>query len=823
MLPINRRNFLKASATTALAAGSFVGLPASIRNALASIDPTELPTSLAGIEHVVIFMQENRSYDHYFATLPGGRGIFDPRPAPLPTGKSAFFQTKKSDPTTHYAPFKFKDVYKENTYTNIKLVHDWAYNADWKNWDIWFDNRDPDLQGTHGYLDKDDIPFYYALAQNFTLCDNYHCSLYAGTNINRRYLWSGTSGAGLKQAIDYKQSMYIVYNDDWEANVFSDVDRDSKESGWKWETYADILERNNVSWKCYQGLDHYGDNGLAYFDNFRNSGKKDKSAAELKAIESKIKKARTYAGSTAETGKSDSPYDQYYSTVDGAKDGNKVADISIDEVMKSIKRDLETKDSNGKTTFPAVSWVTAPLKYCEHPSSPYSASAGQAFTERLLTAITDSPEVWAKTVIFITYDENDGYFDHVPAPLPPLAGKHNLDSNVENDTKEQYFSSDARYTNTNPNNYLGLGPRVPMLVISPLSNSHGEGRISSQLFDHTSVIRFLEDWLTAKGHEESAVKCNNISEWRRAACGNLVSTLDFSQRAVGKPLVNEAITLLPTELPIKKTSIPKNNTLPEFSAYEGKRLTVAPIACAMPFHCSAWGVASGPNLSINYTVQKNSLENLAATFITYEDPGLNTQTPHHIAVSAKRALVVDFEIKNKTDGYQYSIYGDNGFYRFFSGRGDDDIEVKETLQNNPKSLALEIKNTSGTPQVVKVDMDNTYHNVKEHLFYLVGGATKVITLSMNEENEGQSVFSLTDSHGWYNLKILALGEKSDDGGYMKGFYRALAGNIESLEGRVDSAIGYYREDVCNSESRPNAKDNTAMAKLLQEHESSQVS
>ncbi|MCK3863839.1 alkaline phosphatase family protein [Pseudomonas sp. B329] len=805
MSRINRRDFLKASATATLTAGAFAGLPASIRTALASIDPNTLPTSLAGIEHVIIFMQENRSYDHYFATLPGGRGLFDPRPVPLPTGKSVFFQTKYVTPpgkpnTTHYAPFKLRDVYKENSYKNIGLAHDWAYDVDWKNWDRWLDNRDPNFQGTQGYLDKEDIHYYHSLASAFTLCDKYHCSLFAGTNINRRYFWSGTSGAGIPQAVNYREGKYIVYNDAWEKNLTADAVLDQAEAGWKWETYADILESNKISWKVYQGLDNYGDNGLAYFDNFRFSGRKDKSGAALASVNSKIQKARSYAGSKED-------YDKANGDLD------KIADVSITALMNSLKQDVQNN------ALPAVSWIVAPLKYCEHPGSKYSTNAGEFFTEKLLEAITTpaqnsgTSDVWAKTVVFMTYDENDGYFDHVPAAMPPLAGKHNLLTDMD-DPKEKFSPNRVDVVNANAHKFLGLGPRVPMLVISPLSVSQGNGRICSQLFDHTSVIRFLEDWLVAKGHKAEAVKCKLISNWRRAVSGNLVSTLNFSRPFPDMKPPKETVPFSEKVPLAKKPSkkIPENNPLPDFSIYEGKDKEAA-IACAMPFHNTAWGkIAANNSFSITYSTHRNTAEDLSATFITYKNPGLPTQTPFHLAVSNKTSLTVDFESSLGTDGYKFSVYGDNGFYRFLSGTRDDSITVEDSLERSSNTLRLTIKNTSATPRAVKVELNNDYTAPSAYFIYLPEQSSKVVTLSISgKQNAEALVFSLKNSAGWYNVSVLTSGNKKQDGTYEKGFYRVFAGNVETFEGRVDPAIGYYREDVCNNNLRPNAKDNGDIA------------
>jgi len=125
-------------------------------------------------------------------------------------------------------------------------------------------------------------------------------------------------------------------------------------------------------------------------------------------------------------------------------------------------------------------------------------------TARLLSALTAHPQVWSKTVFFLNYDENDGFFDHVPPPVPPVSPE--MGKSTVSVTGETYKGEP-----------VGLGPRVPMLVISPWSKG---GFVNSQLFDHTSVIQFVE--------KRFGVAEPNITPWRRAVCGDLTTAFDFS-------------------------------------------------------------------------------------------------------------------------------------------------------------------------------------------------------------------------------------------------------------------------------------------------------
>src|SRR5450432_1264027 len=71
-----------------------------------------------------------------------------------------------------------------------------------------------------------------------------------------------------------------------------------------------------------------------------------------------------------------------------------------------------------KGQLPQVSWVLPPMPWSEHPS-PSSPAQGAEFASRVLDALTHNPKTWGSTALFLTFDENDGMFDHVPPPAPP--------------------------------------------------------------------------------------------------------------------------------------------------------------------------------------------------------------------------------------------------------------------------------------------------------------------------------------------------------------------------------------------------------------------
>src|SRR6202165_65110 len=451
----DRREFLKLLSTAA-AASAF---PASISRALA-IPANDRTGSIHDVEHIVILMQENRSFDHYFGTLRGVRGFADPRAVKLPSGKSVFHQPDPSNPDGYVLPFR-------PTASNLGLrfledtPHGWIdTHATWNDgkYDQWVPNKGTTAMA---HLTREDIPYQYALADAFTICDAYHCSLLGPTDPNRYHMftgWVGNDGKGGGPVID------------------------NSEAGYSWSTFPEVLEAAGISWKVYQdigtGLNaaggwgntsnayigNYGDNSLLFFNQYRN-------ALPGSAL---YEKART--GTNAA-----------------------VSGTLFDNFRKDVL----------DGTLPQVSWVVAPEAYSEHPNWP--ANYGAYYVSEILNALTANPAVWSKTVLRVTYDENDGFFDLVVPPTPPQTRGQGL-SNVST-ANELYPGSPG-----NVSGPYGLGARVPMLVVSPWSKG---GWVNSEVFDHTSLIRFVE--------ARFGVKESHITPWRRAVAGDLTSAFDFRQ------------------------------------------------------------------------------------------------------------------------------------------------------------------------------------------------------------------------------------------------------------------------------------------------------
>ena len=423
------------------------------------IAPDRRTGTLQDVQHVVILMQENRSFDHYFGTLPGVRGFADPHPAPTLAGDVL----TQVDGAARTRPYALQAEYASDAQVGYITPHTWddAQRA-WNDgrMDQWLPAKS--RLGMGAYRGAE-IPFQTALANAFTLCDAYHCSIHAGTTPNRLFLSTGTNDP---QGLAGGPAL---------VNTFDRLGPAGE--GYAWTTYPERLHGAGVDWRIYQDMaDNYHDNPLAGFRQYR----------------------RQHVG-----GNADAPLrDRALST----------------HTLDDLARDVASG------TLPQVSWIIAPTADSEHPevSSP---ARGGAYTERVLDILTRNPEVWSRCVFFVTYDENDCFFDHMPPPAPPARtadGQSGGLSTVELDG--EYHDARRGPSANTPDDPaslhgrgFGLGPRVPMLVVSPWSRG---GWVNSQVFDHTSVIRFLE--------ARFGVLEPNISAWRREVAGDLTSAFDFA-------------------------------------------------------------------------------------------------------------------------------------------------------------------------------------------------------------------------------------------------------------------------------------------------------
>ncbi len=454
---MSRRQLLAGAATLGAGAG-LAGLPSEVWHVLAATPAAG--SSLQDIEHVIIFIQENRSYDHYFGRYKAGRGFSDPSPLVQPAnGKTVFYQPDShnigasADPPAGYLlPFHLdtRGTAPSNASCTSDLTHDWEpQHQSWNNgaMDRFAQTHlDADPTNGHltmGYYDRRDLDFFYAVADNFTLCDRYHCSVIGPTDPNRLYTFSATIDPDGRNGGPLIQTLV--------------GDRQSKYGTFTWLTMPEVLQDSGVAWKVYAGADANTENNvLLYFKQYNNP--------------------------TASPN-----YSQLVANAFGPTfPGSFQADVAAG-------------------TLPAVSWVLAPLVDSEHPPAP--VKFGENSLDQLLTTLAQNPAVWAKTAVFYTYDENGGFFDHIPPPVPTPG------------TSGEYLTAIPidRTALPAPTGPIGLGFRVPMLVISPFSRG---GQICSDVFDHTSVLKFLAT--------RFGVTVPNLTTWRDQAVGDMTSAFNFA-------------------------------------------------------------------------------------------------------------------------------------------------------------------------------------------------------------------------------------------------------------------------------------------------------
>ena len=833
------------SAAFAAATGAS-GLSDAIQRALAiAPDPG---SSYLDAEHVVILMQENRSFDHAFGSLRGVRGFDDPRAITLPDGNPVWVQTNAAGES--FTPFRLNLMDTNATWMG-SLPHGWTDQVDARNGgrhDRWLQAKRSgeaayaDLPLTLGYYDRNDIPFYYELADAFTICDQHFCSSLTGTTPNRSYLWTGT----IRPEADEKSPAHVFNSDmDYGAEV-------------SWRTFPELLEEHGVSWKVYQNeltvdvgfqgeegpwLANYGDNPLEYVTQyhvrFAASHRRAiqarvetitseiaglvarRSAAsitpeehaecerEIAEKEGLLAEARTELERWSEenfqklppreqrlhaqafcTNAGDPHYHELTKLTYLDNGVERTVDAPKGDVLHQFRRDVESGD------LPTVSWVVAPDRFSDHPSS---AWYGAWYIAEMLNILTQHPEVWRKTIFILTYDENDGYFDHVPpfvAPHPrrPETGQVSpgIDAAVEYvDGEFESQRREAEYVRDSP---IGLGYRVPLVIASPWSRG---GVVCSQVFDHTSPVQFLEKLLSHKLGRE--LKETNISAWRRAVCGDLTSTfqaanwkspqaLDFSQRDAfieqihraqfkDLPKVHERVTASElTQLRQDRSSSPR---MPRQEP--GSRPSTA-----LPYQLAVEGALSADrkNFSIRFEAGREAFgpRSAGAPFTVYASPGTATMQVRNYAVASGESVTDSWSLGEFEGGrYRLAVYGPNGFFREFQGdAADPPIEVR--FKDGRVDTSAGSRFGHATFEIANRDSESTHTIEIEDLSYgaepqrreLAPSETEIVTVDAQ------------NSFGWYDLRLRVDGAAA--------FERRFAGRLETGHpGFSDPAIGRTRK------------------------------
>jgi phospholipase C len=658
--------------------------------------------TIMDVEHIVILMQENRSFDHYFGTLHGVRGFGDRFPIPVAGQPNVWFQRNDNDASV-VSPFHLNTQQSFDLMRVTGTPHTWP-NAQgaWSNGklDAW-----PTYKQNHamGYYSEADLPFQFALANMFTICDAYHCSLQAGTNPNRVYAWSGN--------IDpFQQGHGPVIGNSYE-HLAHDPD-----GGYAWTTYPERLQAAGISWQVYQDMeDNYTDNPLAGFRTFR-----DAAAGLLHANPQLLERG--------------------------------LSTRTLDQLKSDVLANR----------LPQVSYIVATAEGSEHPV-PSSPAQGAAYTAAVIAALTANPEVWSKTVLFLMFDENDGFFDHMPPPAVPsyshwhgdprlavLAGASTVSTAGE---YHEFASTENTESAALMHRPYGLGPRVPMYVISPWSRG---GWVNSQVFDHTSVIRFME--------QRFGVMEPNITPWRRAVCGDLTSAFDFTR---------------PDPAPFLH-ALPDTGALAERAReLDATTLPSVPMAPAQPMQARGTrpSRALPYDLHVSERIEDGRIEltftnsgQAGAVFHVYDNGRLH-QLPRRYTVEPHKELRASWVPQQPDGAYDLWVLGPNGFHRHLAGLTDGAVPLRVMLEHDPAgaTLSVRLRNAGAAQQVVTLSA-NAYLVTPARTVVVPAGATI------------EHPWPLAETANWYDVSVRAE--------QLPQFLRRFAGRIETgRDGISDPAMG----------------------------------
>jgi phospholipase C len=675
---LDRRRFLQIAGGAAAASALSSGFLGSIDRA-AAMPARRARGTIEDVEHVVVLMQENRSFDHYHGMMRGVRGFGDPHPAILPSGRPVWVQPTGDEAQPELPPFHptvddLGGAYLTGT------PHSWADGHAAINsgvYDGWVPAKGT---ATMAYLQRDDALFHYALSDAFTICDAYHCSFIGNTDPNRYYMWTGWTGN------DGIGGGPVLYND---------------ELGYDWTTYPERLEAAGVSWKVYQdigsGLNaqgswgwdpdpfigNYGDTSLLYFNTYRNAQPGDPL----------YEKART--GTNNKAGQ------DYFEIL--------AADVAAGQL-------------------PMVSYITAPEAFSEHSNWP--TNYGAWYISKVLDVLTSNPDVWSRTVVFITYDENDGFFDHVVPPhpnTPLIAG----DSTVS--TEHEFYPGSSYEPLAG---HYGLGPRVPMYVVSPWSTG---GWVCSETFDHTSILRFTE--------RRFGIQEPQITPWRRAVAGDLTSAFDFRKARTLPPPLPTTAGYAPPDRDRHDTYYPE----PQYAA---------------PLPAQEAGLRPARPLGYDIEViEEPAIDAIAVEFVNRGSLGAQFQVrfiapvgaPHSYTVGGGTTLRAAWPT---TGDYDIHLHGPNGFFRRFVGRTGT-AEPRSTVRRAGHSQVLHLEVTA--PRGMALEARDVY-----------SGPIRV-------SRSGRATLNTRDSSGWYDVTVSAPGTQ---------WIRTVAGHLEDARPSYsDPALG----------------------------------
>ncbi|WP_256007572.1 phosphocholine-specific phospholipase C [Pedobacter deserti] len=795
-----RRDFIKKASLLTGSIGLAGILPDSIQKALA-INPVPGSTYLDA-EHVVFLMQENRSFDHTFGTLKGVRGFNNPRAIRLANDYPVWLQRNKKGET--YTPFRLNIKDTRATWMS-DLPHSWENQVDARNkglHDGWLEAKRPgnkdyaDMPLTMGYYNRDDIPFHYALADAFTVCDHHFCSSLTGTSSNRCFFWTGT----IRPEQNARSKPHISNGD---------IDGPERVS---WKTYPERLSEHGVDWKVYQNelsvgtdlegeaeswLANFTDNDLEFFKQYHvrrhpehlvylrqskariEAQLKDKPDAsaqkKLDEISERIifLEQNPLSSLSAEqqdlhkrafvTNRADPDYHTLETITYDDNGVSRTVRIPKGDVFHQFRADVDA----GR--LPTVSWLVAPCNFSDHPGAPWY---GAWYLSEAIDILTKNPEVWKKTIFVLTYDENDGYFDHMPpfvAPDPEDKESGRVSDSLDISTE---YAGEGQTSRKSP---IGLGFRVPMVVVSPWTRG---GYVNSEVFDHTSNIQFLEKFLQHKTGK--LIREENISSWRRSVCGDLSSVfrpyhgevLKGPSRLKRIPFIEQIHKAKFAKLPdgFKKlsdaeiTDIIKN---PMKSLLLPRQEPGIKPASAIPYELYAEAALTKDRSAIELRFTAGitffGKRSSAGSFLVY---GNGRQWP--FTAAAGDTLSHQWRLEGfREQAYDLQVYSVNGFYRRYTGNAQDpglliNLLYERDNRNRPTGGVILRATRTEAGAALSLNISDAMYNIANRKVSMKKGQ-KELLLS----------FDLSKAHHWYDINVTV--------DQHPGFIRHYGGHVELLK------------------------------------------
>ena len=753
----DRRTFLQLMGVTALTT-----LKANIAKAMA-IPANDRTGTIQDVEHIVILMQENRPFDHHFGALRGVRGFNDPRAVNINLAlqgggtapASVFLQPAGTNAATAALGFSVPSGSVGGPSDGVPVVPPWRVNPDAVSpglkslGGIYLPGTDHGWNATHSgwnsgqydnwanqnsflvmsYMTRDDLPYHYALADAFTVGDAYHCSIMGPTNPNRMYLWAGCVGnlSGLGPGgTDGLGAGPATYNGLSINNAY-----------WTFPTFPEVLDAAGVSWKVYQDLagqtfsPDFGDGGAA---NSFDGNFTDNALLYFNQYATAPTNSSLFQNGCTGT--------DLVNTIPSSTAPESAWRAWAESQFAQLRSDVQT----GK--LPQVSWVVAPAGYTEH--SDWPLNYGAWYISQVFNILVSNPGVFSKTVFIVDYDEADGSFDHIVPPTPPQTPAQG-DSTVSIENEIVTSSGEPQGFQSGP---VGLGTRVPLLVISPWSKG---GYVNSQVFDHTSVIKFIE--------KRFGVREDNISPWRRAVTGDLTSAFNFANPNHGHVRLPDTDGFLPPVFELNGGNVNDFNLSLATSilGIPEQEKGIRP-AHALPYELDVHAEVDASSGTVTLTF----LNTGSATVVFQVRSGNPSDPVRTYTVEPDKKLTGSWSVGST---YNLSVYGPNGFVRFYNGSigsGAANLDVVSSYgDEDSASIELRITNVASAPAEVSV---------------LDAYTGKSITRLLQPHETLQNESSLQEFHSWYDLIVTVAGDAT--------FKYRLAGHVETGQDSFsDPALG----------------------------------